>query len=492
MKKPMLILFLLMFTVIFSLGIFAGPVQAGNRVNRSGLLMDPIKIEEGYIAGTVFGNPDDPIRIYRGIPYAAPPVGNLRWKPPQPPAKWSGIRESVNYSIHPVQFMPGRYYPVVDPESEDCLYLNVLTPVTHINEKLPVMVWFHGGGLTGASGNDVTWNFHRLPEHGVIVVTVNTRLGSLGLLAHPELTAESSNRVSGNYMFLDMIAALQWVQKNISKFGGDPKKVTIFGESGGGAKVAMLVSSPLTKGLFRAGIIQSGGYIYPKPLSDCEVWGQQYFAKLGVSTLAEARTLEWKKLVEAYTKMPSTPGLQPAIDKWFLIDTPPNVFASGQQNPVPLITQAVLGELPIPNFMPTMINYYTNLVNGNIKKGVKGYAAIFNQVPTNWRAADVKSFHALDLAYTFGVYDDPAADMWVQMSKRTGLNPPVPPALGEEDKTVSEAMMTMFAQFAKTGDPNLKGKGKGPIYWPAWTPSEDKYLNLDKGLQIKSGFSGLQ
>lgn len=492
MKKLMLVALVLLLTVILSFGGFANPARACDRGNHCGLLMDPIKIEDGYISGTTFGDPDDPIRIYRGIPYAAPPVGDFRWKPPQPAAKWSGIRECVDYSIHPVQFTPGRYYPVDSPQSEDCLYLNVLTPAKYDNEKLPVMVWFHGGGLAGASGNDVTWNFHRLPQHGVILVTVNTRLGALGLLAHPDLSAESPNHVSGNYMFLDMIAALKWVQKNIAEFGGDPKKVTIFGESGGGAKVAMLVSSPLTKGLFRAGIIQSGGYVYPKPLSEQETWGQQYFEKLGVSTLADARALDWKTLVDAYVNMPTAPGFQPAIDDWFLMDTPPNIFALGQQNPVPLITQAVLGELYVPNFMPTMIEYYVAMLNGNLKKGTKGYAVIFNQVPANWRSAGVKSFHALDLAYTFGVYDDPTADMWNQMSKRTGLNPPVPPVLGAADETVSEAMMTMFAQFAKTGDPNVPGKAKRSVYWPAWTPSGDKYLYLDEGLQINSGFSRLQ
>jgi para-nitrobenzyl esterase len=489
MKKPMLVLSLLMFAV-FSLGIFTGPVQAGNKVNRSGLLMDPIKIEGGYIAGTVFGNPDDPIRIYRGIPYAAPPVGHLRWKPPQPPAKWSGIRESVSYSTHPVQFRPGRYYPVGDPESEDCLYLNVLTPAKSVNEKLPVIVWFHGGGLEGASGNDVTWNSHRLPQQGVVVVTVNTRLGALGLLAHPDLTAESTNHVSGNYMFMDMIAALQWVRGNVNAFGGDFRNITILGESGGGAKVAGLLASPLAKGLFHKAIIQSGGYVYPAPLSELEKWGTQYFAKLGVNSLAEARSLAWQNLVKAYTAMPPAPGSGAGIDGWFLTDTPPNVFSSGRQNVVPIIVQAVLGELPIKDFMPTMIDFYVKLLKGNINSGSKGYAAIFNQVPPNWKKAGVQSFHALDLAYTFGIYDDPYADMWKQMTARTAAK--VPPDLGNEDKLISEAMMTMFAQFAKTGNPNVKSRAKGLVLWHEWDPSRDEYLYLDNGIQIKSGFSRLQ
>jgi para-nitrobenzyl esterase len=487
MRKMGLVLCVFSLLISFCIAGLTDPAQAAGKRDH-GLLMDPIKVDDGYISGTVFGDPNSPIRAYRGIPYAAPPVRDLRWKPPQLPMKWSGIRESVDYSTHAVQFTPGRYYPVTDPESEDCLYLNVLTPAKRVKPKLPVIVWFHGGGLAGASGNDVTWNFHRLPQHGVVVVTVNMRLGALGLLVHPDLTAESPNHASGNYMGMDMVASLKWVQKNIHAFGGDPGNVTILGESGGGAKVACLLASSQAKGLFHKAIIQSGGYVYPAPLTDLEKWGQQYFEKLEVTTLAEARALPAKDLVKAFTAMPPPPGSGAVADGWFLTDTPPNVFTSGRQNVVPIIVQAVLGELLLKDFMPTMIDYYVKLLNGNIAKGAKGYAAIFNQVPSNWKAAGVQSFHALDLAYTFGVHDDPYADMWKQMTARTPAK--VVPTLGEKDKLVSEAMMMMFARFAKTGDPN--GKAKGMVEWPVWTPSGDQYLYMDDGLQIKSGFSKLQ
>jgi para-nitrobenzyl esterase len=258
MKKLMWVSSMIVLAVIMSLGGFVYPVQADGRGHHWGLLKDPIKITDGYISGTVFGDPDDPVRIYRGIPYAAPPVGNLRWQPPQPVIPWSGIRECVDYSTHPVQFAPGRYYPLSSPQSEDALYLNVLTPAKKPHEKLPVIVWIHGGGMGGASGNDVTWNFHRLPQHGVVLVTVNTRLGALGLLAHPSLTSESPNHASGNYMFLDIIASLKWVQKNIDEFGGDPRNVTLLGESAGGMKITTLLASPLAKGLFHRAIIESG------------------------------------------------------------------------------------------------------------------------------------------------------------------------------------------------------------------------------------------
>lgn len=447
---------------------------------REGPQQDPIKIQGGYIAGTLIGDPDKPVRIYRGIPYAAPPVGSLRWKAPQPPAKWSGIRETVAYGTNPVQFS-GSQYP--NAQGEDSLYLNVLTPVDRPpGRKLPVMVWFHGGGLTRNSGNDSTWNYHRMPQHGVVVVTVSTRLGPLGLLSHPALSAESPSGASGNYMYLDLIAALKWVQENIDEFGGDPRNVTLWGQSGGGWKAGGLIASPLAKGLFHRAIIHSGGGPFPAPLHESQNWGQQFFARLGVTTVEQARAVPWEKLVEASNAMPAPPGGGVTVDGWILPDSPLNMFATGRQNAVPMIVTAVLGELPETY---DFIGFYTKALKGNLDKGVDGYAAIFNQVPENWKAAGVPSFHSLDLPYAFGVYDDPAEWIWRALRARAGG---VAPQLGEADKIVSEGMLTFWAQFAKTGDPNRYGRGSHN-YWPAWTPSKDQYLFMDQGFQIRSSFS---
>lgn len=487
MKKTGRVWFVVVLTAVSSLGGFLDSALAHEQARHQRLLVDPIKTEDGYVAGTVVGDPGNPVRAYRGIPYAAPPVGALRWMPPQPAARWSGIRESTAYSVHPVQWVPGRYYPVGEPESEDCLYLNVLTPARHAGEKLPVIVWFHGGALAGASGNDITWNHHRLPQRGIVLVTVNTRLGALGLLAHPSLTAEQGGH-SGNYMYLDMIASLKWVQRNVAAFGGNPRNVTVFGQSGGGWKVTGLLASPLGKDLFHKAIIQSGAGLAPVSLKEAETWGEQYLAKLGVSTLEEARALPWHKLVDAYVamKIPPGPAFGVAVDGYFLPDTPLNIFESGRQNAVPMILQAVTGELAPPPLIPGMIPYYVKLFTANSQRGIKGYASIFNQVPANWKAEGIKSFHSVDLPYTFGFYDDPDADMWKQMTKR--VKPPLRPELGKADKMVSEAMLSMWAQFAKTGAPNVKGK-EGAIHWPAWNPSEDEYLYMEEGLRIKSGFS---
>ena len=259
--------------------------------------MDVVKTDAGYISGTVLGEPDKPVHVYRGIPYAAPPVGDLRWKPPQPVAPWSGIRECTAFSA----FAPQMEFLGVKldiPQSEDCLYLNVFTPAKKASEKLPVMVWMHGGGFYCGSGNEPYYNGLSLPSKGVVLVNVNMRLGPLGCLAHPLLSRESAKGVSGNYLFLDMIAALRWVQKNIAAFGGDPGNVTIFGESGGSAKVVNLMASPLAKGLFHRAIGESGGG-RGTPLKEMEARGERVFARLGVDKekdpLSAARALPGRR-----------------------------------------------------------------------------------------------------------------------------------------------------------------------------------------------------
>jgi para-nitrobenzyl esterase len=441
--------------------------------------MEPIKIESGLVAGTLIGDADAPVRMFRGIPYAAPPVGDLRWKPPQPPARWDGIREAVTYGTNPVQFS-GTQYP--NAQGEDSLFLNVLTPADHPRGKMPVMVWFHGGGLTRNSGNDSTWNYHRVPQHGVVVVTVSTRLGPLGLLAHPALSAESPNGASGNYMYLDLVAALKWVRTNIGAFGGDPGNVTIWGQSGGGWKVGGLMTSPLAKGLFHRAIMHSGGGPPAAAKAAGETWGEQFFARLGVTTLEQARALPWEALVKASNAMPGVPGGGVTVDGVFLQDTPINVFNAGLQNAVPLLVTGVTGELG-PNFN----NFYVSAMTSNLKLKVDGYAAVFNQVPANWKAAGVASFHSLDLPYIFGVYDDPNEWIWRAMSARAGG---IAPQFTDKDKLVSQSVMRLWAEFARTGQPGRLDKGQGGS-WPKWTLAKDEYLYLDDGLEIRTGFSRL-
>ncbi|MCJ7744114.1 MAG: carboxylesterase family protein [Dehalococcoidales bacterium] len=464
--------------------------------------MDPIKTENGYISGKVRGEPGKEVHIHRGIPYAAPPVGDLRWKPPQPAASWSGIRECTVYSIQPAQFpdvnVPEEAQKV--PSSEDCLYLNVLTPAKKASDKLPVMVWFHGGGLRYGGGNWSLYNSHELSRHDVVLVTVNGRLGVLGLLAHPLLSKESPKGVSGNYLFLDLIAALKWVQKNITAFGGDSNNVTIFGESGGGTKVISLMASPLAKGLFHRAICESGGStVQPLSVKEMETYGEKLFAKLGVSKapdpLAAARAISSDKIIEVDQALNVEMGPQfvfmgpwnIAVDGWFMPDAPANIFKTGKQNAVPLITLANLGELTGPGYVvaPQMIPGYVNLLSGESKAKVKGYAGIFDQVPANWRQEGGVSAHAMEMHFIFGAVDK--AEPWYGLHflyARGGARSQAP-LITDAERKVSEAMMKMWAQFAKAGNPSVEGL----VAWPAWEKATDQYLYIAEPLQVKSGFS---
>ncbi|MDD1750422.1 MAG: carboxylesterase family protein, partial [Methanothrix sp.] len=196
----------------------------------------PVKVEGGLVQGTS----EEGLTVYRGIPLAAPPVGDLRWRAPQPAAKWEGVRQATKFGPRPIQ--GSRNGPDM---SEDCLYLNVWTPAKSANDHIPVLVWIYGGGFGAGATSERNYSGEKLAGKGVVLVSIAYRVGQLGFLAHPELSAETTNRVSGNYGLLDMIAGLQWVQKNIAAFGGDPNKVTIFGESAGGIAVSMLCASPL-------------------------------------------------------------------------------------------------------------------------------------------------------------------------------------------------------------------------------------------------------
>ncbi|HEY8830863.1 MAG TPA: carboxylesterase family protein, partial [Gemmatimonadaceae bacterium] len=210
--------------------------------------------------GTLQGLDTARVKVFRGIPYAAPPVGALRWRPPQPPKHWTGIRPASQLGHNCEQHQP---YSDIDPfaagVSEDCLYLNVWTSTLDARAtRRPVMVWIHGGGFWAGFGGEERHNGARLAQKGAVVVTVNYRLGAFGFLAHPALAAESPHHAAGNYGLLDQIAALHWVQRNIARFGGDPSRVTIFGESAGGMSVGSLIASPLAKGLFQGAILESG------------------------------------------------------------------------------------------------------------------------------------------------------------------------------------------------------------------------------------------
>jgi para-nitrobenzyl esterase len=477
-------------------------------------------------SGRIKGYEEGGVLFFKGIPYAAPPVGNLRWKPPQPPASWKGTRDCTAFvatAPQSIKVPPAILGPI--PENEDCLYLNVSLPANRPSDKLPVMVWLHGASYTGAHGNIDPCPL--LVNKGIVLVGVNMRLGILGLLAHPLLDRESPHGVSGNYMFLDMIAALKWIQKNISAFGGDPDNVTIFGNSGGGCKVSVLMATPLAKGLFHRAIIQSGAAVEGFELAgiaikEMEERGEKLFNKLGVDKEADplkaARALPWDKI--AYAGGTNAGGVEDAtVDGWFLPDLPDKIFKTGKQNVTPVITFADMAEFVVPGthlFFPTLQRGYINIMTGAAKTGAKGYAAILEHVPSKWKAEGVIACHAMELPYIFGDMN-PKSTNWVvagYIAKMTNPNrkAPVPPSIDEKasqedmaksqaefvkqndpglnevDLQLSEDMMTMWVQFARTGNPSVKGL----IRWPVYNETTDKYLALDEPLKVKSGFSKIK
>ena len=461
------------------------------------MALQVVKTEAGIVSGTVLGEPGREVGVFRGIPYAAPPLNALRWKPPQPVIPWHGIRECTVYSLVAPHGPNITMLPREQEISEDCLYLNISTPAQKPSDHLPVMVWMHGGGLDQGDGNRPMTEGLALPQHGVVQVNVNMRLGILGLMAHPLLSGESPNQVSGNYLFMDMMAALKWVRQNIAGFGGDPGNVTIFGQSGGGTKVTALLSSPLAQGLFQRAIIQSGGGLVGLPLKDAEFIGQKLFAALGVDKerdpLAAARALPWKKIIDANEALKndsSVPRVMEmmSIDGWLMPDTPQNIFKAGKHNRVPLMAGSTRGELSMwPHSMRKHIPYYTSLFAGNAAAGEKNYAYIFDHTPAGWRNEGCVTCHGMDLPYIFGTHREQLS--WdeiysVATNDKAGAKSR-DPGFGAIDDQVSEMMSSLWAGFAKKGDPSVKGI----VNWPPYDSSADSYAYLTDRAEIKQGFS---
>jgi para-nitrobenzyl esterase len=294
----------------------------------------PVATEYGLVQGVT----ETGLTVYRGIPFAAPPVGDLRWRSPQPAAKWQGVRLADKFAPDPYQG-DGK-----GNVSEDCLYVNVWTPAQSPGDRLPVLVWIYGGGFSFGSTSTPVHNGEHLARKGVILVSLNYRVGPLGFLAHPELSAESPHQVSGNYGLQDMIAGLQWVQKNIAAFGGDPGKVTIFGESAGGIAVSMLCASPVAHGLFRGAISQSGGSFGPsrpttypgenmRLLAEAEQSGVALAAQVGAQGMADLRKLAPGKLPGGF----GSGSGWPIVDGWLIPDDQYKLYEARHYNDVAIL-----------------------------------------------------------------------------------------------------------------------------------------------------------
>lgn len=471
---------------------------------------DVILLQSGPISGKV----DDGVRAFYGIPYAAPPVGNLRWRPPREVASWTEVRHCTEFGPscpQPNEKAGGRY-------SEDCLYLNVWTPAGKSEGKLPVMVWIHGGAFNFGSASQPEYNGKNLAWKGVVVVTVNYRLGPLGFLAHPLLSGESEHGVSGNYGLLDQIAALKWVQKNSAAFGGDPGRVTIFGQSAGSRSVSLQMISPLSAGLFHRAIAQSGGPIigseYLSPLfngnmASVSEMGRQLAARLGCDkaedVLAAMRAKSAEEIVKAAdctTSIFVDNGLffAPVFDGWVLPENPLTAFSGGQQHDVPIITGSTLNEgtMYLANEKDLSVGKYESFLKsrfgGNaaeayalfpaseakdvapaidriltvaanaqparlvarsmerVKSGA--YLYQFTRRPDTALARKLGVHHGVDIAYVFG-----------NMSGSDGYD--------DTDSALSRIMMGYWVNFARTGNPN----GAGLVDWPAYKSATD--INLE-------------
>jgi para-nitrobenzyl esterase len=370
--------------------------------------------------------------------------------------------------------------------SEDCLYLNVNTAAKSDADRLPVMVWFHAGGLDTGTSNTATVNHPALPRRGVVVVTVNHRLGAFGLLSNADLTAESPNNASGNYGMMDLVAALRWVQQNIAAFGGDPDRVTIFGQSGGAQKVIWLLASPMAKGLFHRAIVESGTN---RNIADnntrvdtqFEAYNvsDKFHEKIGTSKAAELRAKSWQEIVAAMPAPPSGAETVPAqdhrmhqvIDAWSLTDHPINTFDESLGHDVPILIGGAEAELGV------FAGYAHDWLPAISHRQSPMYVYRFMHVPANWRRAGMVSPHGMEVRYHFGDLTSP----WQAPS---GL--PANPGLNQDDETVADISMRMWVNFAATGNPSVRGL----IDWPAFkaTPGLDRYVTIDAKPAVHSGF----
>ena len=320
------------------------------------------KTQQGVVEGLTLPSG---IKTYRGIPFAQPPVGTLRWREPQAPEKWSGVRKATEFGPNAMQKNVFGDMSFRAPKmSEDCLYLNVWTPAKKSSEKLPVLVYFYGGGFVAGDGSENRYDGESLAKKGIVTVTLNYRLGIFGFFSHPELTKESPNHASGNYGLLDQNAALLWVKKNIAAFGGDPNKLTIAGESAGSISVSAQMASPLSKNLIAGAIGQSGAMINPTldaiPMADHEKKGTEFGAKVNAGTLAALRAIPSDKLLDEAAK-PGAFQTKAVVDGYFLPKLPSDIFAAGEQAQVPLLAGWTSAEIPYQAFLagkyPSPENY---------------------------------------------------------------------------------------------------------------------------------------
>jgi para-nitrobenzyl esterase len=491
---------------------------------------DRVKISNGTLeANNLKGAA---VRSFKGIPFADPPTGDLRWKAPQPVKNWTGQRKADSFGPRCMQLpVFGDMNFRSNGMSEDCLYLNVWTPAKSGREKLPVLVYFYGGGFIAGDGSEPRYEGASMATKGIVAVTVNYRLGAFGFFAHPDLTKESPNHASGNYGLLDQHAALKWVQENIAAFGGDPKRVTIAGESAGSISVCAQMASPLSKNLIAGAIGESGSIlsgISAVPLSEVEQNGVKFASSINAVSLAALRAIPAQQLLETAGK-PGTPRFSPAVDGYFFTKSAKDTFAAGEQARVPLLAGSNSQESGFTGVLgrekPTVENYrkaLERLYPGRADEVFKFYPAtneteVMDSAQTlasdrfiaysTWKWVDMASKTGGKPTWYYR-YDRPRPAMRPEMGDaQPGLaggvvrgpqtNAP-PPARGAvhsaeieyamgnldgnkvyawtpEDYKVSTLMQEYFVNFIKTGNPN----GKGLPEWPTFSAGQRLIVDVN-------------
>jgi para-nitrobenzyl esterase len=492
--------------------ILAMPVFAQSNGNSSAavsvIAVNQVKTANGIVEGN---SEKAGILSFKGIPFAAPPVGDLRWKEPQAVKNWTGVRQTKKFGPNPMQYaVYGDMNFRSDGMSEDCLYLNVWSPVRKDKKLLPVLVYFYGGGFVAGDGSEARYDGESMARKGIVALTVNYRLGVFGFLAHPELTKESPHHASGNYALLDQAAALRWVQQNIAAFGGDPKKVTIAGESAGSIAVSGLMASPLSKNLIAGAIGESGsllGALSAVPLSAGEQTGQEFAMSLEANSLAGLRAIRADKILEASRKF-NPFRFSMTIDGYFFPKSPYAIYEAGEQAQVPLLV----------GWNSEEMNY--RAVLGNEKPTREGFTKAVQKLYGDRSEQALKNYHAETDEEVEQVATDLASDRfiafstwkWAELQGRTGGKPvyryyfskPRPAttassnmpfakgavhsaeieyAMGnlvsnkvyawtEDDYKVSRTMQEYFANFIKKANPYGAGL-------PAWPP-----INADKNIPV--------
>ena len=466
-----------------------------------------IQTENGLVSGYKSGD----ISIFKGIPFAAPPVGDLRWKAPQPAKNWTGVLKCEDFSASPMQSKPvpfmmwtEEFITPPDKLSEDCLYLNIWTPAKSAKDKLPVFVWIYGGGFSSGSAACAVYDGEEMSKKGVVFVSINYRVGVLGFLAHPELSIESENKVSGNYGLLDQVAALNWIKKNIVAFGGDPQKVTIAGQSAGSMSVCALVASPLAKGLFRGAIAQSGGILGGRMtmnLTEAEKSGLTFMDKMKAANIGELRHKSAEELIA------NGGNFGPVSDGYAIPNDVFSAFKTGQFNDVSIMAGWVTGDGSLMGVQNLTPEKYRKQASEKYGEKAEEYMKLF---PGNTSEQVATSLKELGLMQFAGL----PAHLWAGFSKNKAyiyqfthvpVDKPGFPEYGafhtsevpfalhtlhlwkrpwrEVDYAVEKTMSDYWVNFVKTGNPN----GEGVPEWGAYDKSSGSIMEIGDKSQLQKG-----